>query len=50
MLSTHCRRFVVEVRKANGGDYPGKTLYTLLVLLQFKLEKHGYHWKILNGR
>ena len=44
------RRFVVEVRKANGDDYPGKTLYTLLVLLQFKLEKHGYHWKILNGR
>ena len=42
------RRFVVEVRKANGDDYPGKTLYTLLVLLQFKLEKHGYHWKILN--
>lgn len=43
------KRFLTEVRKKNNeGDYPGKTLYELIIMLQFQLEGKGYNWKLLD--
>jgi hypothetical protein len=42
-------RFVSEITKKDGGDYPGRTLYELIIMLQFKLEGKGVYWKLLDG-
>ena len=41
-------RFLTEVKKLDGSDYPGKTLYEILICIQFHLESIGYGWKLLN--
>lgn len=41
-------RFLIEVKKLDGSDFPGRTLYDITVCMQFKLETLGYHWKLLN--
>ena len=42
--------FISEVRKKGGGEFPGRTLYEIIVNLQFALEKRGIFWKLLDGR
>ena len=42
------QRFITEVNKRDGKPYPGKTLYEMIVMFQFQLERKGYRWKILN--
>ena len=41
-------RFLTEVKKVDGTDYPGKTLYEILICIQFHLESIGFGWKLLN--
>jgi hypothetical protein len=42
-------RFVSEITKKDGSDYPGRTLYELVIMIQFKLEGKGLYWKLLDG-
>ena len=42
-------RFLTEVKKLDGTDFPGKTLYGILVCVQFHLETLGIVWKLLNN-
>ena len=41
-------RFLTEVKKIDGTDFPAKTLYEILICVQFQLEKMGFAWKLLN--
>ena len=41
-------RFITEVKKLDGTDFPGKTLYEILISVQFHLETIGLCWKLLN--
>ena len=42
-------RFLTEVKKLDGTDFPPRTLYDILVCLQFHLECIGINWKLLNS-
>ena len=42
------KRFITEVRKLDGSDFPAKTLYQIVVYLQFHLEGFGLTWKLLD--
>ena len=41
-------RFITEVKKVDGSEFPGKTLYEIVICVQFHLETLGFGWKILN--
>ena len=41
-------RFIIEIKKVNGDKFPGKTLYDILVCIQFHLECYWFAFKILN--
>ena len=41
-------RFITEVKKVNGQDFPGKTLYHIVVCVQFHLECMGFAFKLTN--
>ncbi len=41
--------FLSEVRKRDGSEYPGDSLYQLLICIQFHLERTGRHWKLIDG-
>ena len=41
--------FVNEVRRKDGKEYPGKTLYDLVLCVQFYLEQKGIFWKLIDG-
>ncbi len=41
--------FISEVRKKDGGEYPGDSLYQLVICIQFHLEHTGRHWKLIDG-
>ena len=41
-------RFITEVKKVDGADFPGKTLYDILICIQFHLECLGFAFKIIN--
>ena len=40
--------FITEVKKINGDDFPGKTLYHIVVCIQFHLEFLSFAFKIIN--
>ena len=40
--------FITEVKKLDGTDFPGKTLYYIIVCIQFLLECHGFAFKLMN--
>ena len=43
-------RFIPEVTKSKGeGEYPGKTLYQMVVALQKYLEINKLRWKLIHG-
>ena len=43
-------RFVPEVTKSRGdGDYPGKTLYQMIVAIQKFLQLNKLRWKLIHG-
>ena len=41
-------RFITEVKKLDGSDFPGKTLYEILICIQFHLETMGYGYKLIS--
>ena len=41
-------RFITEVRKLDGSEFPSKTLYDIVICLQFHLETLGFTFKLLN--
>ena len=41
-------RFITEIKKIDGNEYPSKTLYEIVVSFQFYLETLGFGWKLLN--
>ena len=41
-------RFITEVKKVDGTNFPGKTLHDIVVCLQFHLETLGMAFKLLN--
>ena len=41
-------RFITKVKKVNGNDFPGKTLYHIIVCIQFHLECLGFAFKLIN--
>ena len=41
-------RFFMEIKKVNGKEYPGKTLYHIIVCVQFHLECLGFAFKLIN--
>ena len=40
--------FITEVKKLDGTNFPGKTLYDIVICVQFHIESMGYTWKLLN--
>ena len=46
IVSDMCR-FLTEIKKRNGADFPGKTLYDIVICVQFHLETNGISWKLL---
>ena len=42
-------RFISEVKKVDGSEFPGKTLYDIVVCVQFHLDTLGLSWKLLNN-
>ncbi len=49
-LRTALRAFLSDVKHADGGEYPGKTLYSLLIMIQLHLDKTGLSWKLLDDK
>ena len=40
--------FIMEVKKVDGSDFPGKALYNILICIQFHLECLGFAFKLIN--
>ena len=40
--------FITEVQKLDDTNFPPKTLYDIIVCIQFFLEKNGIMWKLLD--
>ena len=41
-------RFITEVKKLDGSEFPPKTLYDIVICVQFYLKTQGLMWKILS--
>ena len=41
-------RFITEVKKVDVSDFPGKTLYHIIICIQFHLETQGFAFKLVN--
>ena len=41
-------RFITEIKKLDGTDFPPKTLYDIVICIQFLLDTIGFSWKLLN--
>ena len=41
-------RFITEMRKLDGSEFPGKTLCDIHVCVQFHLKTLGFSWKLIN--
>ena len=39
--------FLTEVKKLDGSDFPPRTLYDILICVQFHLENLGFGWRLL---
>ena len=42
-------RFIREVKKLDGSDYPPNTLREMIVMIQMYLQSNGINWKLLDG-
>ena len=40
--------FITEVKKLDGSDFPPKTLYEIVVCVQFLLETEGFSWHLIS--
>ena len=43
-------RFITEVRKIDGTQFPGKTIYEIVVCVQMFLETQGFNYKLIDGK
>ena len=43
-------KFIPEVRKKDGGEYPGKTLYEMIVCIQKFLNEKNIPWKLIDDK
>ena len=43
-------RFITEVKKLDGSEFPPKTLYDIIICVQFKLDTLGLSWRLLNDK
>ena len=43
-------RFLTEVKKLDGSEFPARTMYDIVICLQFWLETKGLQWKLLNDQ
>ena len=41
-------RILTEVKKVDGSDFPPKTMYDIVMCIQFHLEKLGFGWKLIS--
>ncbi len=41
--------FINEIRRKDGGEFPAKSLYEIVLLIQFHMEKKGVMWKLVDG-
>ncbi len=48
LLAFGVSRFVTEVTKVNGQDFPPKTLYEMVMCIQMYLKSVGIFWKLLD--
>ena len=39
--------FITEIKKLDGGDFPPRTLYDLVICMQFYLEIKGFSWRLI---
>ena len=42
-------RFITEVKKIDGTDFPPKTLY-IVICIQFLLETEGFTWRLISDK
>ena len=42
-------KFLAEIRKISGEEYPGRTLYHMVVSIQKFLNEKGVDWKLIDG-
>ena len=42
-------RFISEIKKMDGDDYPPNTLREIVIMIQMHLQQNGVHWKLLDG-
>ena len=42
-------RFITEVKKLDGSDFPSRTLYDIIICVQFWLESNVYNWKLVSS-
>ena len=47
-LSLALSRFMTEVCKLDGSEFPGKTMYEIVLCIQFYLETCGFRWKLVD--
>ena len=47
-LNSAMCHFITEVKKMDGSDFPGKTLYDIVICIQFFLETQGLSWRLLH--
>ena len=47
-LSFGLCRFLTEVKKLDGSEFPPKTLYDMLMCVQFFLETVGFSWRLIS--
>ena len=43
-------RFIREIKKVNGDDYPPNTLREVIIMLQMHLHEKGLMWKLIDGQ
>ena len=48
-LSYALCQFITEICKLDGSDFPGKTLYDIVICIQFYLETYGFNCKLVDG-
>ena len=41
-------QFITKVKKVDGSDFPARTLYDIIIYVQFHLESLGYTWKLIS--
>ena len=41
-------QFVSEVKKVDGTDFPARTLYDIIICVQFHLETLGFTWRLVS--